>query len=114
MGETQNPLFVGVAGVERNEDFVEGNVVDPQRQPRPHRPRGIVFVSDHELQSHLEKIPCWFAGAGSSPRIPAARSSQDEPEQSCGVKLRSPTFLSPYLSTANIPHDRQPSRADSA
>src|SRR5713101_3266769 len=98
MRETQNPFFVGFPGVERNEDFVEGNVVGPQRQPRPHRPRRVVLVADHELQSHLEKIPCLLAQAVRLESLARDRS-HEEPEKSCGVKLKSSTFHSPYRST---------------
>jgi hypothetical protein len=36
--ETKNPLLVGVAGIKRDEDFLEGDMIGLQRQPRPHRP----------------------------------------------------------------------------
>jgi hypothetical protein len=55
MRETQNPLLVGITGIERDENFIEGDVIVSQRQPRPHRPRGIILVADYELQSHFEK-----------------------------------------------------------
>jgi hypothetical protein len=34
--EIQNPLLVGVAGIKRDEDFLESDLIGPQRQPRPH------------------------------------------------------------------------------
>jgi hypothetical protein len=93
MRETQNPFFVGFPGVERNEDFVEGNVVGPQRQPWPHRPRGVVLVADHELQSHLESLVGLPAQSVHLKSL--VRESQEEPEKSRGVKLKSSTFHSP-------------------
>ena len=50
-------LSAGSSGIERNEDLIEGDVVGAQRQPRPHRPRRIVLVADHEFQSHVGDNP---------------------------------------------------------
>src|SRR5260370_567815 len=67
MGEIQDPLLVGLAGIKRDENFVEGDVVSTQRQPRPHRPRRVVLVADHELQGHLDEIPFWQSCCHSAP-----------------------------------------------
>src|SRR3984893_3054380 len=55
MRESKNPLLLGIAGIERDENFLESNVACAQCQPRPHRPRRIVLVADHELQGHAEQ-----------------------------------------------------------
>src|SRR5881392_1477050 len=46
-----------VVGIERNEDLVEGDIAGAHREPRPHRPRRIVLVADHQLQTHRERNP---------------------------------------------------------
>src|SRR3981081_2492950 len=55
MREAQDPLLIVITGIERNENFVERDVVGSERQPGPHRPRRIVLVADHELQSHARR-----------------------------------------------------------
>jgi hypothetical protein len=56
MRKAQDLLLVRLhIGVERNEDFREGDAVGAQCQPWPHRPRRVVLVADHELQ-HIGKI----------------------------------------------------------
>src|SRR5665213_1659809 len=54
-GETQDLSLVGLAGIERDEDFLEGNMIGAQRQPGPHRPRRIILVADDKLQRHATK-----------------------------------------------------------
>src|SRR5216684_6790465 len=81
MCETQDPLLVGITGIERDKNFIEGDIVGSQRQPRPHRPRRIVLVADDELQSHASPpfrlSSCHGAWETSNPPMGTRRGCRD-------------------------------------
>jgi len=55
--DIEKSLLVSRAGIERDQHFLERDAGALESNPWAHRPRRVVLVTDHQLQSH-HPLPC--------------------------------------------------------